>query len=162
MPGIFDTGIFDLGIFDHDVGADPKTLVDFGVSSVQRIGDTRWQGVREAREAARNAFRDVEKAKPAKRKAAARKAAEAVAEVAKAVAKPPLPKTGGSRLDMPDADPVLAELQALQGILAAMADAERIRAEQAREAAAQWARIEAEMVENALQDELMLVLALAA
>lgn len=138
----------------------PGASFGWGGSDVQRIGDTRWKGVREAREAAAAAFREVEEAKPARRKAAARKAAEAVADVAQKL----VPNIRAPEPAIAAQDgwfEVLQDLEALQGILAAMADAERIRAEQARAAAAQWARIEAELVENALEEELLIVMALA-
>jgi hypothetical protein len=135
------------------------TGVDFGWGpAAQRVGDTRWQGVREAREAARDAFRDVAKAKAPKRRAAVAKAAEAVAQVAKAVSQP-APQRPQAETQFTD---VVEDLDALQALLAGLMNAERIMAQQARDAAAEWARIENDIrVENALEEELMLVLALA-
>jgi hypothetical protein len=158
IPGIFDSGNFDTGIFDHRATRAPGVNYGFGgsvVPDVQRVGDTRWQGVREARQAARDAFKAVAKAKAPKRKQAVAKAAEAVAQVAKAVSQP---VTQLPQLD----DAVVADLDALQALLAGLMNAERIMAQQARDAAAEWARIEADIrVENEQVEELMLVLALA-
>ena len=158
MPRLFDTGLWRTGIWDGSAAVPaPGASFGWGGSDVQRIGDTRWKGVKEAREAARDAFREVEEARPAKRKAAARKARQAVADVVREI-RQPRPIIAPVSEEWTD---VLASLESLQGILAAMADAERIRAEQTRAAAAQWARIEAELVENALEEELLIVMALS-
>lgn len=153
--------VFTLPTLDGEQPPESGAGAGFGwgaSSDLQKVGDTRWQSVRQAREAARDAFRAVEKAKPASRPAAAREAAKAVTRVAEAIRQPDpqLPELENGFSD------VLADLEQLQAVLADLAAMERIRAAQAREAAAQWARIEAEIrVENAREEELMVVLALA-
>lgn len=158
--GIFDTGIFDTGIFDHADTRKPGVNFDFGISPVQGVGDTRWQGVRQAREAARVAVQAVQKAKTPQRREAAEKAAEAVATVARSlVANParPLPTR-----DTGAWDTVLADLEALQAYLAGLIEADRIKAQAAREAAERWALIEAELrLEQETVEELAIVFALA-
>lgn len=135
------------------------TGVDFGWgSSVQRVSDTRWKGVKEARELAAAAFREVEKAKPAQRKQAAQEAVEAVAKVAKAI-QPPITQLPQLETSF---DAVLQDLDTLQAYLAGLMEGERVKAAQAREAAERWAMIERELIQQAmLEEELMIVLALA-
>lgn len=122
---------------------------------VHRQRDTRWDGVREAREEARRLF-DKVPATPAKaRKQAAVRASEAVAKVAKAV-KP----TRATELAF---DPALDRLLELQAYLQGLIDQqEAIKAAQAREAAEMWAMIERELIlEAQREEELMIVMALA-
>jgi hypothetical protein len=133
---------------------------DFGYgAAVQKVGDTRWQGVREAREMAAAAFREVEKAPARKRKVAAEKAIAAVGKVAQSI-RPPV--TQLPQLDNPF-DDVASDLEALMAQLEALAAQQQaIRAQQAREAAAAWARIEQELrLEQETVEELAIVLALA-
>lgn len=136
------------------------TGADFGWgSSVQKVGDTRWEGVRRAREEAAAAFREVPATPVARRKEAAVRASEAVAKVARSIR----PQTPSPAAQIEDGwDGLLQDLEALQAQLAGMIDADRIRMREARAAAEMWAMIERELRAQALQEEeLMVVLALA-
>lgn len=127
--------------------------------SVHRQGDTRWDGVREAREEARALFDEVAATTPAKRKDAAARASDAVAKVARTI-NPPVPLS--QPLETGQWDSLLEDLEQLQAYLAGLAEQDRIKAAQAREAADRWALIEREMaLEAAQEEELMVVLAMA-
>lgn len=125
--------------------------------SVHRQGDTRWDGVREAREEARALFDEVAATTPAKRKDAAVRASEAVAKVARTIQPvTQLPQLGDGLASL------LEDLDQLQAFLSGLADQDRIRAAQARDAAARWAMIERDLaIEAAQEEELMVVLAMA-
>lgn len=143
------------------LNAPTLTGVDYGFgASVQKVGDTRWHGVRDAREVAAQAFREVEKAKPKDRKQAAAKASEAIAAVAQKLG--PNIRASEPAPAVDSFTDVLQDLDALQAYLASLMDAERIKAQEARQAAEQWALIERELHQQAIaEEELMLVLALA-
>jgi hypothetical protein len=144
-------------------GSGPSTSVPgpFGYgAAVHRQRDTRWDGIREAREEARRLFDEVPATTPARRKEAAVLASEAVAKVAKTITRPSV--TQLPQLD--DAyDHVLDDLLQLQAYLAGLIEQEeRIKAAQAREAAERWAMIERELAAEAFrEEELMVVMALA-
>lgn len=125
--------------------------------SVHRQADTRWDGVREAREEARALFDEVAATTPAKRKDAAVRASEAVAKVARTIQPvTQLPQLGDGLASL------LEDLDQLQAFLSGLADQDRIRAAQARDAAARWAMIERDLaIEAAQEEELMVVLAMA-
>lgn len=132
---------------------------DWAYPVVHRQGDTRWDGVREAREEARRLFDEVAATTPAKRKDAAARASDAVAKVARTI-KPPVPLS--QPLETGQWDSLLEGLQQLQAYLAGLAEQDRIKAAQAQEAADRWALIEREMaLEAAQEEELMVVLAMA-
>jgi hypothetical protein len=146
----------------------PTPGASFGwASSAQRVGDTRWRGVREAREeahrAALEAFRDIGEVKPARRKQAVQRASKAVEEVAVSLsragtAQPPI------MLDPAGEGWVrfLRDLDILQARLAGMMDAERIRQSELREVEEAWSIIEADLRRQAAQEEeVMVVLSLA-
>lgn len=154
-PGTFDTGIFDRNIFDNILGP---------ISSSQTLGggpgfalsfrqERDWDKVRKARDEIRTALEEATTGPRKQRKEAARKAALAIEEVLAVI------RTPGSSGAWAD---VLLDLEGLMASLGAMMEAERIRVEEARRAAAEWARIEAEFrMQQFLEEELLVVLALA-
>ena len=148
-------------------GSGPSVGSGFGGwahPAAHRQGDTRWDGVREAREEARRLFDDVAATTPAKRKKAAARASEAVAKVAGAVSKrdpPALVEVGLAKIDE-KIDYLLEDLLQLQAYLAGLAEQDRIAKAEARQAAERWAMIERELAaEAAREEELMVVMALA-
>lgn len=138
----------------------PSGFGGWASPAIQKVGDTRWDGIRRAREEARAAFDEVPATTPAKRKEAAVRAAEAVAKVAKTVRPVQAQRPAG-----PDGwEALLGDLQQLQAYLQGLIEQDRrIRAEQAREAAERWAIIERELaLEAQREEELMIVFALVA
>lgn len=123
----------------------------------QAVGDTRWEGVRQARADARAAFEDLPATRVAARKKAVVRASEAVEKVARKV------REQAPRIDtpVPTLDPVVDQLDALLAELAGLMEQERIRAEEARAVAEMWAMIDRELRAMAEEEELMMVLALA-
>lgn len=110
----------------------------------KRVPD-HFEAQRRAREEAAAAFRRVAATKVAQRKEAAQRASDALAAMA---------------VTLPPADPQIDILHQLQAYLEGLIEQERIRAEEAREAARMWAMIEREMARKQ-EEELMVVLSLA-
>lgn len=122
---------------------------DGGGGKIRRVPDREWRNARDAlRRQVEDAFREVEDGPQEQRK-------EAVAQARDAVS-----------LAMAEAsfDPVLPELRVLMAQLEELAaQQEAIQIEQARQAAEEWARVEAAIRrEQELVEELAIVLALAA
>lgn len=136
----------------------PNTSFGFGISSdVQHVGDERWQGVREAREAARRIM-DEKPVTKAQRKATAKRAIEAVAVVEKEVAKlrsTPLPVT-----PQVDFGGIIGQLENLQASIFYWIEAD-MHARHLEEMARRWLLIEEALrIELLLEEELMIVFAL--
>lgn len=130
--------------------------------SVHRQGDTRWDGVREAREEARRLFDEVAATAPAKRKEAVQRASVAVADADRKIRqqRPIIAQVAEAPVDA--WYDVLQDLEQLQAFLAGLAEQDRIRAAEAREAAERWALIERELaLEAQREEELMIVMAMA-
>jgi uncharacterized protein YsxB (DUF464 family) len=146
-------------------GTVSTTLTGFGgwwgySSDVKSIDDTRWQGVKEAREEARRLF-DERPKQQKKRREVVKAAAQAVTQTVKAVEKAvatPAPVT----FDQPPIDAgLLDRMTDLIALLGQYAEAERIKQADMEAARQQWIEIERELARTAfLEEELMIVMAL--
>jgi hypothetical protein len=149
----------DVELIYTPIPSDPNGT-NFGFySDVQSVDDTRWKGVKEAREQAREAVEALDKPLRQKaRKEAVKVAEKAVqATIARVETLPPaMFKARGISLD-----PLLERMTDLQLTLAIMVEQERIRQADIDRARQAWIEIDRQLVQEAfLEEELMIVLAL--